>query len=85
MSRATARALRLVVLMAVLYDRRQTAADLAMRLGVRHRTINRDLLDLQGAPLYLPLTSEDDTWGYVDGARINSVVKAVISALGKGE
>ena len=56
-----------------------------MRLGVRHRTINRDLLDLQGAPLYLPLTSEDDTWGYVDGARINSVVKAVISALGKGE
>ena len=32
-----------------------SAGEIAERFGVDHRTVNRDLLDLQGAPLYTPI------------------------------
>jgi predicted DNA-binding transcriptional regulator YafY len=36
--------------------------DLAERLRVSRRTIERDLLDLQGEPFYLPLVEEERWW-----------------------
>jgi len=35
---------------------------LAKSLGVARRTIQRDLLDLQGKPFYVPLVLENKAW-----------------------
>ena len=84
MSRATKNALRLIVEMGLMLDRRYSAAEMAGRLCVDHRTVNRDLLDLQGDPLYLPLTNEDDTWGYMEGYKRDHLL-SIVSALGERE
>lgn len=62
------RAVRLIALMQ-LFEQRGTwsSAELAERMGVTQRTIQRDLLDLQSYPLYFPLV-EDERGRY---ARVN--------------
>jgi len=52
------RAVRLVALMRLLDDRCYTTDELAEEFGVSARTIRRDLLDLQGEPLFYPLTTK---------------------------
>jgi predicted DNA-binding transcriptional regulator YafY len=56
------KAIRLLMLCDMLCARSWTARELAMALGVSKRTIERDLLDLQGEPLSLPLMQEG--WSY---------------------
>ncbi|MCL6431921.1 MAG: WYL domain-containing protein [Anaerolineae bacterium] len=46
------------------------SSELARLCGVDQRTINRDLLDLQGEPFYLPLVQDDDwRWRLMEGHR----------------
>ncbi len=49
------RAVRLVQLIDLLRDRCYTTDELAERFGVSQRTIQKDLYDLTGDPLYVPL------------------------------
>lgn len=53
------KAVRLVALMRLFEQRRSwSSAELAKRLGVHQRTMQRDLLDLQSYPLYFPLVED---------------------------
>ena len=61
------KALCLVYMMELLRDRPYRAAELAERLGVHHRTVNRYLNDLSGPPLYFPVFLDGDTWTYLHG------------------
>lgn len=66
------RSVRLVHLQRLLYrnPRGYTASELAKLCGVSQRTINRDLLDLQLEPFYLPLVVEEDwRWRLMEGHR----------------
>ncbi|NMA26110.1 MAG: HTH domain-containing protein [Clostridiales bacterium] len=49
------RAVRLLYIVQLLNDRPMTTNELAQRCEVSERTIRKDMLDLQGNPLYLPL------------------------------
>jgi predicted DNA-binding transcriptional regulator YafY len=42
---------------------------MAVRLGVSQRAIQRDLRDLQGAPLYVPLIREGGGWKWISDLR----------------
>jgi predicted DNA-binding transcriptional regulator YafY len=42
--------------------RPQRARELSTRFDVHVRTIERDLLDLQGEPFYMPLMTQDGAW-----------------------
>ena len=55
MSDATCRALRLIQMMRLLADRWYTSAELAERLRASPRSIQRDVLAIQGDPLYAPV------------------------------
>ena len=58
MATAMSRAVRLVAILEALRDRPQTTKELATRFEVTPRTIRRDLVELQGEPLYAPLVLE---------------------------
>lgn len=48
-------------------------ADAAARLGVSQRAIQRDLLDLQSAPLYTPLVTDNmGEWRWINTPRSSS-------------
>jgi len=49
------RAVRLLYIVQLLNDRPMTTNELAQRCEVSERTIRKDMLDLQGNPLYLRL------------------------------
>jgi len=67
MSRTTCKAVRLLRLMALLREAPRTAKELADLCGVTTATIWRDLLALQGEPLYLPLVkTEGDRWAMME-------------------
>lgn len=68
-SRGASKALCLVRLMELLRDRPYRAAELAERLGVHHRTVNRYLNDLAGAPLYYPVYFDGERWAHINAAR----------------
>lgn len=53
------RAIRLLVLMDLLAQRRWTALELAASCGVHVSTVYKDLTDLQGEGVRLPLMEED--------------------------
>ncbi len=59
---AVNKAIRLVYLRDLLGRRGYTTAQLAMRCGVNIRTIQRDIADLQAAPLHVPLVCDGDMW-----------------------
>ena len=65
------RSLRLLHLQHLFYrnPRGYRSSELARLCGVDQRTINRDLLDLQGEPFYLPLVQEGWDWRLVEGHR----------------
>ena len=52
-------AARLLEIIRILRDRPQTSDELAKRFGVSYRVIDRDLLALQGEPLYIPIIESD--------------------------
>ena len=63
MSDAMKRAVRLLRIIELLRERAHTTDELADRLRVSQRTIQRDLADLQGDPLYAPLVCQTrQTW-----------------------
>ena len=67
MSQIASKAVALVVMMEMLQWRPYTAAELAQRLGVSHRTVNRYLLDLQGELIRYPLvTCDDDRYAHME-------------------
>jgi len=51
------RAARLIQIMQALKERCYSTEELAERFGVSPRTIRKDLLDIQGEPLYFPVIS----------------------------
>ena len=54
---------RLAQIFLLLNDKRpRRARELSERLGVHVRTIERDLLDLQGEPFYMPLVMKEGAW-----------------------
>lgn len=55
------RAMRLLRLLDLLRERGWTTQELAERFGVSQRTIQRDILDLQGHPVYAPLITRTET------------------------
>ena len=59
-------AVRLVRLMQLLERRNWSVRELASECRVSRRTIQRDLLVLQGEPFYLPLVCEGGRWGLMD-------------------
>jgi proteasome accessory factor B len=66
------RSVRLVHLQSLFYHnpRGFRVAELARRCEVDHRTINRDLADLQQEPFHLPLVLEENwTWRLMEGHR----------------
>ena len=74
MSKASAgqHALRLIRIMQLLHDHPFTAVELAERLEVNKRTIQRDLCALQSEPLYVPIVESDqkgDAWTILRGWR----------------
>ena len=50
---------RLGQIMQALRERAYTTAELAERFGVSQRTIQRDLLDIQGGVYYFPLVCQN--------------------------
>jgi len=52
-------AARLLDIIRVLRDRPQTSDELAKRFDVSCRSIDHDLLTLQGEPLYIPIIESD--------------------------
>lgn len=52
---AVKRAVRLVWIRDLLFQKPRTVGELAMLCGVASSTIYRDIADLQGEPLYAPL------------------------------
>jgi predicted DNA-binding transcriptional regulator YafY len=63
MSIATKKAVRLLWLRdCLLAGNQHTASELAQRLGVSQRTIQRDLEDLQAEPLRVPLVRDGWRW-----------------------
>ena len=50
---------RLLSIMRLLRDRPLTAGELAEKFGVSKRTIQRNLLTLQGEPLCVPIVESD--------------------------
>ena len=63
------RALRLIEMVRLLRERSLTTIELAGRLSVSNRTVQRDLLALQGEPLYIPLTQNGVAWTILRGWR----------------
>lgn len=66
------RALRLVALQTLFYQRPAgyRASELAQQFGVSQRTLNRDLVELQGYPFWLPLVQDSDwRWRLMKGHR----------------
>jgi len=69
--RTIGKASRLTLLAMTLYDaspRGLTTQELAERCGVCQRTIQRDLLDLQGEGFWIPLVEENRRWRLMEGA-----------------
>ncbi|MBM3708759.1 MAG: HTH domain-containing protein [Actinobacteria bacterium] len=58
--RTMARAIRLLQILRLLKDRPHSVAELAAACGVSERTARRDLLDLQGEPIYAPLLRREE-------------------------
>jgi predicted DNA-binding transcriptional regulator YafY len=56
------RAVRLVRMIQLLQRQSWRARELAEYFGVSHRTVNRDILDLQSWPLRVPLIEEGGRW-----------------------
>lgn len=65
---ACARAVRLIEMIRLLEARGWRKRELAKRLGIGLRTIERDLLDIQGEPLYVPLVQDRGRWRVMVGA-----------------
>ena len=64
-----ARAVRLIEMIRLLEERSWHKTELGERLGVSERTIERDLLAIQGEPLYVPLVRDGARWRVMVGAR----------------
>lgn len=62
MADGTVRAIRLICMIEMLVDRGYRAAELAERLQVSRATIYRDLVALQGEPLFVPLIKDGSRW-----------------------
>jgi len=63
-------ALRWLWIMGLFGERQNwTTLELAERTRVGRRTIERDLLILQGEPFYMPLINDDNVWSVIDGWR----------------
>jgi len=62
------RALRLIEMIRMLEARSWSKQEMGDRLGVSLRTIERDLLDLQSEPLYVPLVEQSGRWRVLDNA-----------------
>lgn len=56
--RTVARATRLIYILRLLEDRPRTTREIAELFRVHVRTIQRDMLDIQGEPLYAPVVRE---------------------------
>lgn len=62
MADATVRAIRLICMIEMLADKGYRAVELAERFEVSRATVYRDLLALQGEPLFVPLIKAGSRW-----------------------
>jgi len=63
------RAARLLDIIRKLRDRPYSVGELAATMNVSNRTVQRDLLALQGEPLYIPMTQNGVAWTIPRGWR----------------
>ncbi len=61
-----------------------TTKELADRLGVTVRTIQRDVLELQGEPIYLPLYKEEERYHMMESRPQPTMVSVLARGLGLG-
>ena len=63
-----ARAVRLIEMIRLLEERSWHKRELCERLGISISTVERDLLAIQGEPLYVPVVQDGYRWRVLDGA-----------------